>query len=152
MTEKKTPNDGYEKRQTQIKAMLDRFSVIELPHFLTQYPMASGYILGLYSGTLPFLTKLENTPKAKVLMKRLNAEIRNHHPKWTRDEVFYRGAETYDAFIEACMFLPADLSEEEQHEVVREIVSKTKQHYSLVLLSHAIGNLVNEKNPQIEDH
>lgn len=118
--------------------------------------MASGYIVGLYNTTIQFLNKLSATPKAELFMKRLEKEIKHHHPNWTREEVFYKGAETYDAFMESVVFMPAVLTEEEQHNIVKEIVETTGQHYSLILLSHALGNLVENdvkktKN-QIEDH
>lgn len=118
--------------------------------------MASGYMIGLYNTTIPFLHRLSASPKAELLMKRLEIEIKNHHPNWTREEVFYKGAETYDAFMEAIVFLPSVLTDEEQHNIVKEIVETTGQHYSLVLLSHALGNLIETNvkttNNQIEDH
>jgi len=80
-------------------------------------------------------------------------KIRQHHPRWNRTEVFYRGLDVHEAFVDTCEHMPNDLSDDNSHEVARKVIKTTGQHFSIVLLSHAIGQLMhNVKEQKIDDH
>ena len=113
---------------------------MKTPQLLEQFPMASGYIMGTYGVDTGFLDGLLKDKIAVKLMEKLENNIKTFHSTWNRDEIYYRGVDLSEAFID--VFEKVDqnkLDEDEKLELLHRMKKKVKHHHTLVLLAHAIG-------------
>ena len=108
---------------------------------LELYPLASGYILGVYPVDLEFLHFLGDIPEARKLMGKLQKAIQKYHADWNRDGVYLHGVDLSEAFTDtlAETIYDDDISDDEKMELLYQMQKRSKHHHSLILLAHAIG-------------
>lgn len=118
---------------------------------LDLYPLASGYILGVYTVDPDFLYFLGDIPEARKLMSKLQKAIQKYHTDWNRDGVYLHGVDLAEAFTDtlAEAVYDEDITDDEKMELLYQMQKRAKHHHSLILLAHAIGTQFYDR--QLED-
>ena len=111
------------------------------------YPLASGYILGVYTVGIDFLDFIGEDKDARKLMMQLNRAIRKYHPDWNRDGVYLHGVDLSETFTDVLADAVYDetISDDQKMELLHLMKKKSKHHHSLILLAHAIGTQFYER-------
>ena len=114
------------------------------------YPLASGYILGVYTVDPEFLEYLKEDSEARKLFGKLERAIKKYHKDWNRLGIYLHGVDLAEAFTDmlAVTVYDENITDDQKMELLIAMQKRTKHHHSLILLAHEIGTQFYDKHAQ----
>ncbi len=111
------------------------------PHLMCKHPFAAAYAMGFYQIDMADIESIsENRDAAYRIFKSLNEAIKNYHADWVIDEVYYRGVDFAESYIDNSALVNFNgMKEPDVRRLLGDVVKQIKHHPRLLVLTHAIG-------------
>ena len=108
---------------------------------MMDYPYASAYLLGFFDSTTAVFDNVYEDHQILSMIELLEKNISMCHPRWLRTEMYYRGMDLKEAFIDNLSEID-NMTELEINMKLRHIIKKTGHNPKIINLVHKIGKEV----------
>ena len=105
---------------------------------MMDYPYASAYLLGFFDSTPALFDHIYQDEILLDLLEKLEKRICFLHPRWLRPEMYYRGMDLKEAFLDNLSDID-HLTECQIAMKLKSIIRKTGHNPEIINLVHKIG-------------
>lgn len=105
---------------------------------IEKFPLASGYILGVYDAVPKMLATVYSTKTGRQDLVQLENAIKKYHPDWTRETMFLHGLDLKEA-VQDQIIKFGKLNEDQKRKAMKRVMMRTKHNIAIIQLVHKIG-------------